>query len=63
MAHQYPDLKDRPIKETICLFDVDGTLSPARQHATPEMLEILAKLRQKIAIGYVCLTWPNDLGF
>ncbi|KEF52634.1 phosphomannomutase [Exophiala aquamarina CBS 119918] len=53
MAHQYPDLRDRPVKETICLFDVDGTLSPARRHASPEMLDILARLRQKIAIGYV----------
>ena len=27
MAEQYPTLQDRPIKETICLFDVDGTLA------------------------------------
>lgn len=27
----YPPLQDRPIKETICLFDVDGTLTPARR--------------------------------
>lgn len=49
----YPDLKDRPIKETICLFDVDGTLTPARLTVSPEMLALLAKLRQKVAIGYV----------
>lgn len=27
----YPALEDRPIKDTICLFDVDGTLTPARR--------------------------------
>lgn len=26
-----PTLDKRPIKNTICLFDVDGTLTPARQ--------------------------------
>ncbi|KAI1122299.1 eukaryotic phosphomannomutase [Nemania abortiva] len=49
----YPPLEDRPIKNTIVLFDVDGTLSLARQKATPEMLATLAALRQKVAIGYV----------
>ena len=29
-APTYPPLEDRPIKNTICLFDVDGTLTPAR---------------------------------
>lgn len=53
MAAQYPTLESRPIKDTICLFDVDGTLSPARRHATPEMMDLLARLRQKVAIGYV----------
>lgn len=27
----YPSLESRPIKGTICLFDVDGTLTPARR--------------------------------
>ncbi|KAI8632555.1 eukaryotic phosphomannomutase [Xylariaceae sp. FL1651] len=49
----YPPLEDRPIKNTIALFDVDGTLSLARRSATPEMLATLAALRQKVAIGYV----------
>lgn len=31
MAATFPPLEDRPIKNTICLFDVDGTLTPARQ--------------------------------
>ena len=29
-ASVYPPLEARPIKNTICLFDVDKTLSPAR---------------------------------
>lgn len=53
MAASYPDLKDRPIKDTVCLFDVDGTLTPARRDASPEMLQLLAKLRHKVAIGFV----------
>jgi len=53
MAAQYSDLKDRPIKETVCLFDVDETLSPARQRASPEMLKLLSELRHKCAIGYI----------
>jgi hypothetical protein len=28
---QYPPVNDRPVKDTICLFDVDGTLTPARR--------------------------------
>ncbi|KAK2065950.1 eukaryotic phosphomannomutase [Colletotrichum caudatum] len=49
----YPALEDRPLRNTICLFDVDETLTPARLHASPEMLELLARLRQKCAIGFV----------
>ncbi|KAI0013358.1 eukaryotic phosphomannomutase [Xylariaceae sp. FL0662B] len=49
----YPPLEDRPIKNTICLFDVDGTLTPARLSASPEMLAALQALRQKVAIGFV----------
>ncbi|KAI1184661.1 eukaryotic phosphomannomutase [Nemania serpens] len=49
----YPPLEERPIKNTIVLFDVDGTLSLSRRAATPEMLAALAALRQKVAIGYV----------
>lgn len=26
----FPALEDRPLKNTICLFDVDETLTPAR---------------------------------
>ncbi|KAI5923370.1 eukaryotic phosphomannomutase [Camillea tinctor] len=52
-APPYPPLEDRPIKNTICLFDVDETLTPARLSASPEMLRALELLRQKVAIGYV----------
>ncbi|KAL4783492.1 eukaryotic phosphomannomutase-domain-containing protein [Aspergillus varians] len=45
--------KNRPLKGTICLFDVDNTLTPARKHATEEMLQVLSQLRQKCAIGSV----------
>lgn len=30
-ASVYPALQDRPVQGTICLFDVDGTLTPARR--------------------------------
>ncbi|PLB35713.1 phosphomannomutase SEC53 [Aspergillus candidus] len=49
----YPPLEDRPLKNTICLFDVDGTLTPARLTVAPEMLDLLSRLRQKCAIGFV----------
>ena len=49
----YPPLKERPIKDTLVLFDVDGTLTPARQDASQEMLDLLATLRTKVAIGFV----------
>ncbi|XP_044603605.1 phosphomannomutase 2 isoform X1 [Equus asinus] len=37
----------------LCLFDVDGTLTPPRQKITKEMDDFLQKLRQKIKIGVV----------
>ncbi|KAJ3514193.1 hypothetical protein NLJ89_g2512 [Agrocybe chaxingu] len=43
---------DRPLKK-LCLFDVDGTLTPARQTVSPEMLDILRELRKKLVIGFV----------
>ncbi|XXG93922.1 Phosphomannomutase 1 [Hypoxylon texense] len=52
-APPYPPLEDRPIKNTIALFDVDETLTPARRAVSPEMLQTLERLRQKVAIGYV----------
>jgi len=38
---------------TICLFDMDGTLTKARGSATKEMHEFLKELRKKVAIGLV----------
>jgi len=43
---------ERPLK-SLCLFDVDGTLTPARQVASPQMIEALRKLRKKVVIGFV----------
>lgn len=30
-----PPLDRRPVRDTICLFDVDGTLTPARKVTDP----------------------------
>ncbi|KAM0745798.1 putative phosphomannomutase [Meredithblackwellia eburnea MCA 4105] len=43
----------RPQGKTLCLFDVDGTLSLARKSATPEMLALLKELRKKCVIGFL----------
>ncbi|KAK4542077.1 hypothetical protein LTR36_007108 [Oleoguttula mirabilis] len=48
-----PALSERPIKNTVVLFDVDETLTPARRAVAPEMLHLLSALRHKVAIGYV----------
>ncbi|KAL4951196.1 eukaryotic phosphomannomutase [Aspergillus filifer] len=52
-AAVFPALENRPLKDTICLFDVDNTLTPARRSVTDEMLQVLSQLRQKCAIGSV----------
>lgn len=38
---------------TLCLFDVDGTLTAPRQKATPEMLEFLQQLKTRVRVGVV----------
>ncbi|KAJ7623460.1 eukaryotic phosphomannomutase-domain-containing protein [Roridomyces roridus] len=43
---------DRPLK-ALLLMDVDGTLTPARQGVSPEMVAALKALRQKVVIGFV----------
>jgi phosphomannomutase len=43
---------DRPIKKLI-LFDVDGTLTPARQKAPQSIIDILHILRINYVIGFV----------
>ncbi|TDL25804.1 eukaryotic phosphomannomutase [Rickenella mellea] len=46
------DFADRSHKKLV-LFDVDGTLTPARRSASPEMISLLRELRKKVAIGFV----------
>lgn len=43
---------DRSHKKLV-LFDVDGTLTPARQSVSPEMIDTLRALRKKVVIGFV----------
>uniref|UniRef100_A0A3P9N847 Phosphomannomutase n=1 Tax=Poecilia reticulata TaxID=8081 RepID=A0A3P9N847_POERE len=38
---------------TLCLFDVDGTLTAARQSVTPEVKAFLEKLRTRVRVGVV----------
>uniref|UniRef100_W5MHS2 Phosphomannomutase n=1 Tax=Lepisosteus oculatus TaxID=7918 RepID=W5MHS2_LEPOC len=38
---------------TLCLFDVDGTLTAARQKVTPDMDEFLQRLRKRVRVGVV----------
>ncbi|KAG0322095.1 Phosphomannomutase [Dissophora globulifera] len=44
---------DREFPDTICLFDVDGTLSPARLQISESMEKTLQELRKKCVIGFV----------
>lgn len=37
----------------LCLFDVDGTLTPARQVASPTVKAFLQDLRKKVKVGIV----------
>lgn len=45
----YPALDARPLKDTICLFDVDETLTPARRVRSPLSAPI-TKLPHQLAI-------------
>ncbi|KAJ2665177.1 Phosphomannomutase 1 [Coemansia sp. RSA 1200] len=47
------DWSDREYPNTICLFDVDGTLTPARLTITESMKKTLSDLRKKCVIGFV----------
>ena len=40
-------------RDILCLFDVDGTLTPSRLVIKPEMKEFLLKLKEKVVIGIV----------
>lgn len=44
---------NRPLAKTLVLFDVDGTLTPARQEVTPEVEQVLKQIREKVVIGFV----------
>ncbi|KAF3920613.1 Phosphomannomutase [Orbilia brochopaga] len=52
-AATIPPLQEREFKNTVCLFDVDDTLTKPRKLVTPEMFALLAKLRSKCVIGFV----------
>ena len=39
--------------KVIALFDVDGTLTPARKEVSQEVLDAIADLRKKIVVGTV----------
>jgi len=40
-------------RDVLCLFDVDGTLTPSRLVITPDMKEFLLRLKEKAVIGIV----------
>jgi phosphomannomutase len=46
-------IAERPNKDVLVLFDVDGTLTPARLGIAPIVKETLEKLREKVVIGFV----------
>lgn len=39
--------------DTVFLFDVDGTLSPSREQAPPEILRMLKELKKRVRIAFV----------
>jgi len=47
------DWADRENPKVLVLFDVDGTLSPSRKMASPDMLAMLKELKKQVVIGYV----------
>ncbi|KAI5999494.1 eukaryotic phosphomannomutase [Pisolithus albus] len=46
------DFANRP-QNKLVLFDVDDTLTPPRQPATTEMIDLLRKLKDQVVIGFV----------
>ena len=40
-------------RRTLVLFDVDGTLTPARAEASKEMKDFLQRLKSKVSVGIV----------
>jgi len=47
------ELVEKRDVETICLFDVDGTLSPSRNVASEEIKKCITNLRSKCVVGVV----------
>ncbi|KAI8993509.1 eukaryotic phosphomannomutase [Pilobolus umbonatus] len=47
------EFSKRPMADTLVLFDVDGTLTPARDVISDEMKKVLVELRKKCVIGFV----------
>ena len=47
------DISKRQHSDTLVLFDVDGTLTPARKTISKEMEAVLSALREKVVIGFV----------
>ncbi|ORZ32108.1 eukaryotic phosphomannomutase [Catenaria anguillulae PL171] len=43
--------KENP--STLVLFDVDGTLTPARKNVSQQVIDALARLRKKVVVGFV----------
>jgi len=39
--------------DVLALFDIDGTLTPARQNITPELLQMMKDLRKHVHVGIV----------
>lgn len=47
------DSKKRVYDDVVVLFDLDGTLTPPRLPAHPEMLDVLKRLKKYVHIGIV----------
>ncbi|KAM3914737.1 phosphomannomutase 1 isoform 1-T1 [Leptodactylus fuscus] len=47
------DTRNQKQRDILCLFDVDGTLTPARKKVDPEVDLFLKELRQRVKIGVV----------
>ncbi|KAJ1556817.1 Phosphomannomutase [Nowakowskiella sp. JEL0078] len=47
------DWTNKKLPTTICLFDVDGTITPARRTISPEMKQLIAELRKICIVGFV----------
>jgi hypothetical protein len=49
-------------KNILVMFDVDGTLTPARKEATAEMLQFLKALKGKVRVTRSCYTLAARTG-